>query len=78
MGGKQAEAGCPDGSFDRPPQAGQKRRRKVAWEGSPMNWGHLSKYRSELMGVAILWVMAFHNICKWPVSLGWLKLLERF
>lgn len=31
-----------------------------------MNWNYLSKYRSEIMGAACLWVMAFHNLCRWP------------
>ena len=26
-----------------------------------MQWGYVSKYRSELMGVFCLWVMAFHG-----------------
>lgn len=34
-----------------------------------MNWNHLSKYRSELMGIACLWVMLYHNRIDWPGSL---------
>lgn len=27
-----------------------------------LHWNILSKYRSELMGIAILWIMAFHMV----------------
>lgn len=34
-----------------------------------MSWGFLSKYRSELMGIACLWVMLHHNFFDWPSAL---------
>ena len=34
-----------------------------------MTWGHLSKYRSELMGIACLWIMLYHNRVNWPDAL---------
>ena len=40
-----------------------------------MRWNLLSKYRSELMGIACLWVMLHHNYFGWPDSL---ESLERF
>ena len=40
-----------------------------------MSWSSLSKYRSELMGFACLWVMLHHNYIHWPDSM---ELLRRF
>lgn len=40
-----------------------------------MSWKTLSKYRSEIMGVACLWVMLHHNSFDWPNAL---YPLERF
>ncbi|MBR3289557.1 MAG: hypothetical protein IKI63_02135 [Clostridia bacterium] len=42
-----------------------------------MNFGHLSKYRSELMGVFCLWIMCFHSerIVTWPRVLEPLRLI---
>ena len=42
-----------------------------------VNFGHLSKYRSELMGVFCLWVMCFHSelIVTWPKALNPLRLI---
>lgn len=40
-----------------------------------MSWKVLSKYRSELMGLACLWVMLHHNSFDWPKAL---YPLERF
>lgn len=40
-----------------------------------MSWSSLSKYRSELMGFACLWVMLHHNSFHWPESM---ELLRRF
>lgn len=34
-----------------------------------MNWDRLSKYRSELMGFACLWVTLHHNCFDWPTAL---------
>lgn len=34
-----------------------------------MSWRLLSKYRSELMGFACLWVMFHHNHFDWPIAL---------
>lgn len=31
-----------------------------------MSWKSVSKFRSELMGLACLWVMLFHNFFDWP------------
>ena len=45
-----------------------------------MQWGYVSKYRSELMGVFCLWVMAFHGkyVFTCPPSLNsiWLIVLR--
>lgn len=43
-----------------------------------MNWNYLSKYRSEIMGAACLWVMAFHNFLNWPQKLKAIELLFEF
>lgn len=40
-----------------------------------MSWKSLSKFRSELMGLACLWVMLHHNVFDWPNAL---EPLERF
>ena len=40
-----------------------------------MSWKSLSKFRSELMGLACLWVMLHHNAFDWPNAL---EFLERF
>lgn len=40
-----------------------------------MSWGSLSKYRSEIMGIACLWIMLHHNFFDWPTAL---EPLERF
>lgn len=40
-----------------------------------MSWKSLSKFRSEIMGLACLWVMLHHNSFTWPESLD---LLRRF
>ena len=40
-----------------------------------MSWKSLSKFRSELMGLACLWVMLHHNYFDWPNAL---EFLERF
>ena len=40
-----------------------------------MSWKSLSKFRSELMGIACLWVMLHHNAFDWPESMD---LLRRF
>ena len=29
-------------------------------EGNQFNWGIISKYRSQVMGIAILWIILFH------------------
>lgn len=34
-----------------------------------MSWKSLSKFRSELMGLACLWVMLHHNVFDWPESM---------
>ena len=34
-----------------------------------MSWKSLSKFRSELMGLACLWVMLHHNVFDWPNAL---------
>ena len=38
-----------------------------------MSWKSLSKFRSELMGLACLWVMLHHNSFDWPESLDTLR-----
>ena len=38
-----------------------------------MSWKALSKFRSELMGLACLWVMLHHNSFDWPISLDYLR-----
>lgn len=38
-----------------------------------MSWRTLSKFRSELMGLACLWVMLHHNYFDWPQALEPLK-----
>ena len=42
-----------------------------------VNFGHMSKYRSELMGVFCLWIMCFHSelIVTWPKALNPLRLI---
>lgn len=40
-----------------------------------MSWNLLSKFRSELMGLACLWIMLHHNFFDWPTAL---EPLERF
>lgn len=40
-----------------------------------MSWKSLSKFRSELMGLACLWIMLHHNAFDWPNAL---ESLERF
>ena len=40
-----------------------------------MSWNALSKFRSELMGLACLWVILHHNSFNWPNAL---ESLERF
>lgn len=40
-----------------------------------MNWGWLSKYRTELMGIACIYIMMFHNICDWPNVLKPIEIL---
>ena len=40
-----------------------------------MSWGSLSKYSSEIMGIACLWIMLHHNFFDWPTAL---EPLERF
>ena len=34
-----------------------------------MTWKHVSRYRSEIMGAACVWVMIFHGFFKWPEML---------
>lgn len=43
-----------------------------------MSWRSLSKYRSELMGFACLWVMLHHNPFDWPRALGLLESFARY
>lgn len=38
-----------------------------------MSWKSLSKFRSELMGLACLWIMFHHNAFDWPHALEFLK-----
>ena len=38
-----------------------------------MSWKSLSKFRSEIMGLACLWVMLHHNYFVWPESLDGLR-----
>ena len=38
-----------------------------------MNWKSLSKFRSEIMGIACLWVILHHNAFDWPNALAPLK-----
>ena len=38
-----------------------------------MSWKSLSKFRSELMGLACLWVMLHHNSFTWPESMDGLR-----
>lgn len=38
-----------------------------------MSWKSLSKFRSELMGFACLWIMFHHNAFDWPNALEFLK-----
>ena len=38
-----------------------------------MSWKSLSKFRSELMGFACLWIMFHHNAFDWPHALEFLK-----
>ena len=38
-----------------------------------MSWKSLSKFRSEIMGLACLWVMFHHNAFDWPNALEPLK-----
>ena len=40
-----------------------------------MSWKSLSKFRSEIMGLACLWVILHHNSFDWPKAL---EALERF
>ena len=40
-----------------------------------MDWKRLSRYRSELMGLACLWVIYHHNCFRWPDELYLLKRL---
>ena len=40
-----------------------------------LNWGLISSYRQEIMGVACLWVILHHNSFQWPEVLKPLKLL---
>ncbi len=39
-----------------------------------MNWNLVSKYRTQLMGISMLWIMLFHNFFKWTDS-NWVKTL---
>ena len=34
-----------------------------------MTWRRFSKYRTELMGIACLWIMLYHNRVSWPAGL---------
>ena len=43
-----------------------------------MSWKSLSKFRSELMGLACLWIMFHHNIFDWPNALEFLKRFARY
>lgn len=43
-----------------------------------MNWNALSKYRTELMGIACLWVMLYHNRCDWPAILEPVRRFARY
>lgn len=43
-----------------------------------LNWGHVSKYRSEIMGFACLWVMLHHNVFDWPAFTYPLKRIAEF
>ncbi len=43
-----------------------------------MSWKDLSKYRSELMGLACLWVMLHHNRFNWPDMLAPLERFAKF
>lgn len=43
-----------------------------------MSWKALSKYRSELMGIACLWVMLHHNYFDWPASQDALRRFANF
>lgn len=44
---------------------------KKAWEVIRLTYGVLSKYRSFLMGFAILWVMYFHIPMNFVTEVGW-------
>ena len=43
-----------------------------------MSWKALSKYRSEIMGLACLWVMLHHNFFVWPESLDGLRRFSNY
>lgn len=40
-----------------------------------LNWGYISKYRSEIMGFACLGVVLFHNKINWPSGLALIQKL---
>ena len=40
-----------------------------------MDFGKLSRYRRELMGVCTLGIIAFHNFFTWPKKLALLRIL---
>lgn len=40
-------------------------------EARSFHWGLVSKYRTEIMGFACIWIMLSHNFCIWPESTGW-------
>lgn len=40
-------------------------------EARSFHWGLVSKYRTEIMGFACIWIMLSHNFCIWPESMGW-------
>ena len=43
-----------------------------------MSWKSLSKFRSEIMGLACLWVMLHHNFFVWPESLDGLRRFSNY
>lgn len=43
-----------------------------------MDWGFLSKYRSEIMGVCCLWIILHHNFCTFPDAFYGLRRFAEF
>lgn len=50
----------------------------MSQQTSRLRWGLLSKYRTELMGIASLWVMLHHNFFDWPPMLSSLQNLSSY